>query len=60
MPQEFASPHRKKEIEEVTDIPQVSSQANFAEIDSLLDEIDEVLEKNATSFIEGFVQKGGQ
>ena len=29
-------------------------------IDSLLDEIDGVLEVNAQAFVEGFIQKGGQ
>jgi ubiquitin-like protein Pup len=29
-------------------------------IDDLLDEIDEVLEDSAESFVRGFVQKGGQ
>ena len=29
-------------------------------MDSLLDEIDDVLETNAESFVRGFVQKGGQ
>ena len=31
-----------------------------AELDDLLDEIDEVLETNAEGFVRGFVQKGGQ
>lgn len=30
------------------------------ELDSLLDEIDSVLETNAEEFVRGFVQKGGQ
>lgn len=29
-------------------------------VDSLLDEIDSVLETNAEEFVKGFVQKGGQ
>lgn len=29
-------------------------------VDDLLDEIDDVLELNAESFVKGFVQKGGQ
>lgn len=29
-------------------------------LDSLLDDIDAVLEDNAESFVQGFVQKGGQ
>ena len=31
-----------------------------ADVDSLLDEIDEVLEINAEEFVKSFVQKGGQ
>lgn len=31
-----------------------------AEIDEILDEIDEVLEENAADFIRDYVQKGGQ
>ena len=35
-------------------------QARPSSIDSLLDEIDSVLETNAEAFVQGFVQKGGQ
>jgi prokaryotic ubiquitin-like protein Pup len=31
-----------------------------AELDELLDEIDEVLETNAEDFVKSYVQKGGQ
>lgn len=31
-----------------------------AEMDDLLDDIDEVLESNAEEFVKGFVQKGGE
>ncbi len=31
-----------------------------AELDDLLDEIDEVLEANAEEFVKSYVQKGGQ
>lgn len=31
-----------------------------AETDDLLDEIDDVLEKNAEDFVKAYVQKGGQ
>jgi ubiquitin-like protein Pup len=31
-----------------------------AELDDLLDEIDDVLEKNAEEFVRSYVQKGGQ
>ena len=30
------------------------------DVDAILDEIDEVLEKNAEEFVRSFVQKGGQ
>ena len=30
------------------------------DIDSVLDQIDAVLEKNAEEFVKGFIQKGGQ
>lgn len=40
----------------------VSERAQKAaeEADDLLDKIDEVLEKNASSFVKSFVQKGGE
>jgi ubiquitin-like protein Pup len=31
-----------------------------ADVDSILDEIDSVLEENAEDFVKSFVQKGGQ
>jgi ubiquitin-like protein Pup len=31
-----------------------------SDVDSLLDEIDEILEVNAEDFVKSFVQKGGQ
>ena len=40
--------------------PAVQNTERDAALDSLLDEIDGVLEKNATDFVHGFVQKGGQ
>ncbi|MGO1193487.1 MAG: ubiquitin-like protein Pup [Nesterenkonia sp.] len=36
------------------------SQQQAEELDSLLDEIDTVLESNAEEFVGSFVQKGGQ
>lgn len=38
--------------------PQAAEQVD--ELDSLLEEIDSVLETNAEEFVKGFVQKGGQ
>lgn len=40
--------------------PAPTTQANTDDVDDLLDEIDEVLESNAETFVRGFVQKGGQ
>lgn len=37
-----------------------AAQNQAQELDSLLDEIDSVLETNAEEFVKGFVQKGGQ
>ena len=42
------------------DGPTPAAQARDAEVDALLEEIDEVLESNAEQFVRGFVQKGGQ
>jgi len=46
----------------VDDAPQGSETGEKlkAELDDLLDEIDEVLETNAEDFVRSFVQKGGQ
>jgi len=42
--------------------PQSSEKGEWlkAEIDDLLDEIDDVLEDNAEEFVRNYVQKGGQ
>ena len=40
--------------------PAAQSAQRDEALDSLLDEIDGVLETNATEFVHGFVQKGGQ
>lgn len=46
--------------EDVTPPPAQAPNAQASEVDDLLDEIDDVLESNAESFVRGFVQKGGQ
>jgi ubiquitin-like protein Pup len=38
----------------------LAAQSRDADVDALLDEIDDVLESNAEQFVRGFVQKGGQ
>ena len=49
--------------EEVTEAAPASTEQGEklkAELDGLLDEIDEVLESNAEDFVKSYVQKGGQ
>ena len=54
------APSRSDEV--VEDVPASSKQGDKlkAELDDLLDEIDEVLEDNAEEFVRSYVQKGGQ
>jgi prokaryotic ubiquitin-like protein Pup len=57
---------RDNETDEVETEPQSSSDVKerheklSEDVDSLLDEIDDVLEENAEEFVKGYVQKGGQ
>ena len=55
-------PPARKGDEVVEDVPTTSEKGEKlkAELDDLLDEIDEVLESNAEDFVRGYVQKGGQ
>ena len=46
--------------EEEASAPTERGERLKAEIDDLLDEIDEVLEDNAEEFVRNYVQKGGQ
>lgn len=39
---------------------QVAKAADTSAADSLLDEIDDILEVNAEEFVKSYVQKGGQ
>lgn len=58
--------HVKKSTPENTEEPEASavsserSDALKAELDDLLDEIDEVLEVNAEDFVKSYIQKGGE
>ena len=55
------APRPSEEVEE--DIPAgsgESGEALKAELDDLLDEIDDVLETNAEDFVKSYIQKGGQ
>jgi ubiquitin-like protein Pup len=51
-----------REEEAVEEVPATSEQGEKikAELDDLLDEIDEVLESNSEDFVKSYVQKGGQ
>ena len=47
-------------VDEATPAVSESGEKLKAELDDLLDEIDEVLESNAEDFVKAYVQKGGQ
>ncbi len=47
-------------MEEAAPAPARQGEKIKAELDDLLDEIDEVLEDNAEEFVRGYIQKGGQ
>lgn len=51
-----------RESDAVTDAPATTETGEKlkADIDDLLDEIDDVLETNAEDFVRSYVQKGGQ
>ena len=48
------------EVEEAAPATSERGEKLKAELDDLLDEIDEVLEDNAEEFVRNYVQKGGQ
>jgi ubiquitin-like protein Pup len=47
-------------VEEAAPTTSESGEKLKADLDDLLDEIDEVLETNAEDFVKSYVQKGGQ
>jgi len=53
---------RSTEVEADLDVTTTAATGDrlIAELDDLLDEIDEVLESNAEDFVKSYVQKGGQ
>ena len=53
---------RRETTEVEEEAPQATDRGEKlkAEIDDLLDEIDEVLEENAEEFVRNYVQKGGE
>jgi ubiquitin-like protein Pup len=55
------TPERETEqVEEAAPAVTETGDKLKAELDDLLDEIDEVLETNAEDFVKSYVQKGGQ
>ena len=53
------STREEQEVEEQA-APAGQGEKLKAELDDLLDEIDEVLEENAEEFVRNYVQKGGE
>lgn len=61
--QQRKSPRKSGETEEQVETTEVDAQSKAKlddDVDSILDEIDGVLEENAEEFVRSFVQKGGQ
>ncbi len=66
--EQIRKPVRDRESDSSTETTSTSTGAAAAkqgekikaELDDLLDEIDEVLETNAEEFVKSYVQKGGQ
>lgn len=55
------TPNRSDEVvEDAAPATSESGEKLKAELDDLLDEIDDVLETNAEDFVKSYVQKGGQ
>ncbi len=65
MAQRDSAEQRRVTREEIVDEEAVPATGSApaeldADVDSILDEIDSVLEENAEDFVKSFVQKGGQ
>jgi prokaryotic ubiquitin-like protein Pup len=54
------APSRTEEVVEEAPATTERGDKLKAELDDLIDEIDEVLETNAEEFVKSYVQKGGQ
>ena len=53
------SPSEDEQVEEIPTSTETGEKLK-ADMDDLLDEIDEVLETNAEDFVKSYIQKGGQ
>ena len=60
--EQIKKPAPARQEEEVAEAPAASESGEKlkAELDDLLEEIDDVLETNAEEFVKAYVQKGGQ
>jgi len=60
--EQIRKPAPEKKNVEIDESPAASEKGEKikAELDDLLDEIDEVLETNAEDFVKAYVQKGGE
>jgi prokaryotic ubiquitin-like protein Pup len=60
--EQIKKPVRERDADEVDEAPATTERGEKikAELDELLDEIDDVLETNAEDFVKSYVQKGGQ
>ena len=54
------APAKTDEVVEDAPTKSESGEKIKAELDDLLDEIDEVLETNAEDFVKSYIQKGGE
>ena len=59
---ESRKPNAPQETQDIQANPRVAEtgQRLKEEMDDLVDEIDKVLEENATEFVKNYVQKGGE
>jgi ubiquitin-like protein Pup len=58
--QKTTSDRTEDVVDEAAPATSESGEKLKADLDDLLDEIDEVLETNAEDFVKSYVQKGGQ
>ena len=54
------APRESEQVAESAPAGSESGEKLKAELDDLLDEIDDVLETNAEDFVKSFIQKGGE
>jgi len=54
------APTRTDEVAEAQPSASAQGEKLKAELDELLDEIDDVLETNAEDFVKSYIQKGGE